>query len=312
MGDAAGIGPEIILKVLDKHLDEVIIYGSADVLSVYNDRFGYHYSLNLIAEPAEARDGELNVIDPTGLKLAEFSVGQLSPLCGKSAFIFRQRACDDALDNRISAIVTCPLNKEALHLAGYDYAGHTEILKELTHAERCAMLLWAQKLKTIHVSTHVSLAEAIRRVKKERIIEVTGLAQEILVKAGYENPRIAIAGLNPHAGENGLFGREEIDEIIPAVKQMKAAGLNVCGPIPPDTVFLKCAKGEYDLVVAMYHDQGHIPLKLMDFDGGVNITCGLPVIRTSVDHGTAFDIAGRNLARPDSLLRAIEIVQIMT
>ncbi|MBQ4252074.1 MAG: 4-hydroxythreonine-4-phosphate dehydrogenase PdxA, partial [Erysipelotrichaceae bacterium] len=146
MGDAAGIGPEIILKVLDKHLDEVIIYGSADVLSVYNDRFGYHYSLNLIAEAEEAQDSRINIIDPTGLKLAEFSVGQLSPLCGKSAFTFLQRACDDALDNRISAIVTCPLNKEALHMAGYDYAGHTDRLQELTHAERCAMLLWAERM----------------------------------------------------------------------------------------------------------------------------------------------------------------------
>ena len=311
MGDPAGIGPEIILKVLNKHLDDVIIYGSFDVLSVYNERFDYHYAINQIADPQEARAGRINVIDPSELKLADFSVGQLSPLCGKSAFAFLQRAIEDALKNRISAIVTCPLNKEALHMAGYDYAGHTEILKHLTHAEKCAMLLWAQNLKTIHVSTHVSLAEAIRRVKKERIIEVTGLAQDILVKAGYENPRIAIAGLNPHAGENGLFGREEIDEIIPAVNEMKAAGLNVCGPIPPDTVFLKCAKGEYDLVVAMYHDQGHIPLKLMDFDGGVNITCGLPIIRTSVDHGTAFDIAGKNLARPDSLLMAIESARMI-
>lgn len=311
MGDAAGVGPEIILKILDRHLNDVIIYGSLDVLTACSERFGYHYAMNRINDPQEAQDGKINVIDPTELKMDDFSIGKLSPLCGKSAFAFLERAINDALQNRISAIVTCPLNKEALHMAGYNYAGHTEILKELTHAEKCAMLLWAQKLKTIHVSTHVSLSEAIRRVKKERIIEVTALAQEILTKAGYEDPKIAIAGLNPHAGENGLFGREEIDEIIPAVNEMKAAGLNVSGPIPPDTVFLKCARGEYDLVVAMYHDQGHIPLKLMDFDGGVNITCGLPIIRTSVDHGTAFDIAGKNLARPDSLLRAIEIARMI-
>ena len=171
------------------------------------------------------------------------------------------------------------------------------------------MLLWSEKLKTIHVSTHVSLKTAIERVQKKRIIDVTLLAKQILTNAGYENPRIAIAGLNPHAGENGLFGDEEIREIIPAVSELKTMGFNVEGPIAPDTVFLRCYKGEYDLVVAMYHDQGHIPLKLADFDGGVNITCGLPIVRTSVDHGTAFDIAGTNKAREDSLLQALAIAK---
>ena len=311
MGDAAGVGPEIILKVMDRYRDEAVIYGSFDVLAVCNERFGCNYVLKRIDNAQQAEAGKVNVIDVTGLKCADFTVGQLSALCGESAFRFLERAISDAMEQKISAIVTCPLNTEALRMAGHDYAGHTEILRDLTGADRCAMLLWSEKLKTIHVSTHVSLAEAIRRVSKERIVEVTRLAHDILIKAGFSEPRIAVAGLNPHAGENGLFGREEIDEIIPAVRQLTAEGLNVSGPLSPDVVFLKCARGEYDLVVAMYHDQGHIPLKLADFDGGVNITCGLPIIRTSVDHGTAFDIAGRFIAREDSLLKAIEAARMI-
>lgn len=307
MGDPAGVGPELIMMIMKDYRDMVIIYGSFDVLSFYKESFGYDLELRQIDDPIEAENGYVNVIDPDHLLMSDFQVGKVSPKCGKAAYLYLEKAIRDASANQIGAIVTCPLNKEALHLGGYLYAGHTEILAELTNTASYAMLLWSDKLKTIHVSTHVSLKEAINRVKKERIMEVCHLANDILHKAGYNDPKIAIAGLNPHAGENGLFGDEEIKEIIPALNSLKEEGLNVSGPIPPDTVFLKTYKGEFDLVVAMYHDQGHIPLKLLDFDGGVNITVGLPIIRTSVDHGTAFDIAGKNIARPDSLIKAIEI-----
>ncbi len=312
MGDAAGIGAEIILKIMKEYMNDVIIYGSFDVLEHYRHKFAYDFELRKIADATEAIPDKVNVLDQTGLLFSEFETGKVSPLCGKNAFLFLEKAIHDAMDSKIRGIVTCPLNKEALRAGGYDYDGHTEILSTLTGTKKYGMLLWSDRLKTIHVSTHVSLAAAIQRVRKERIIEVTKLAEDILKKAGYEKPKIAIAGLNPHAGENGLFGDEEIREIIPAVEELRKLGIDAYGPIPPDTVFLKCYKGEYDLVVAMYHDQGHIPLKLMDFDGGVNITCGLPIIRTSVDHGTAFDIAGQNIARPDSLIRAIKVADMIS
>ena len=311
MGDAAGVGAEIILKILDTYLNEIIVYGSFDLLAYYSQRFSYDYFLKRIDSLEQAEEDTLNIIDPGDLALDDFRVGQLSALCGKNAYLYLEAAIRDAMDQKISAIVTCPLNKEALRLAGYSYDGHTEILSTLTGTKDYAMLLWSDRLKTIHVSTHVSLKEAVQRVKKERIVTIAGLAYDILKKASYEAPKIAIAGLNPHAGENGLFGDEEIKEIIPAVEELKRMGIDAYGPISPDTVFLKCLHGEYDLVVAMYHDQGHIPLKLIDFDGGVNITCGLPIIRTSVDHGTAFDIAGKNIARPDSLIRAIEAAKTL-
>ena len=309
MGDPAGVGPEIILKVMNEYQDKVIIYGSTDVLSFYNDEYGYGLRINRIEVPDEAVQGFVNIIDPNDLKYGDFKVGEVSAICGHSAYLYLERAIHDALDQKVSCVVTCPLNKEALHLGGHLYAGHTEILAELTGTKSYAMLLWSDRLRTIHVSTHVSLAEAIRRVKKSRIVEVIRLGHETLRKGGYEKVRIAVAGVNPHAGENGLFGNEEIDEIIPAIEESRKEGLDVYGPLPPDTVFLKAYKGEYDLVVSMYHDQGHIPLKLMDFDGGVNITCGLPFIRTSVDHGTAFDIAGKNIARKDSLVKALQLAR---
>ena len=307
MGDIAGVGPELILKVANDY--RFVVYGSFDVLDYYNKKYAYGYSIKTIKDVNDFDDNCLNVIDPLPITIEQFEIGKVSAQCGKRSFLYLQKAIEDALINKISAIVTCPLNKEALHLGGYNYAGHTEILAELTNTKQYAMLLWSEKLKTIHVSTHCSLSTAIQRCKKDKIISVTRLAYETLRKAGYQNPRIAIAGLNPHAGENGLFGQEEIDEIIPAINSLKEQGIDVTGPIAPDTVFLKCLNGIYDLVVAQYHDQGHIPLKLLDFNGGVNITVGLPIIRTSVDHGTAFDIAGSNKCKPDSLIEAIKIAE---
>lgn len=309
LGDIAGVGPEITLKVIKDYMNDIVIYGSYDVLSYYNEKNNYGYSFNLINSVNKFVENKINIIDPLPIKMNEFKIGELSSECGKRAYLYIEAAVKDALSGYVAGLVTCPLNKEALHLGGYMYAGHTEILASLTNTKSYAMLLWSNKLKTIHVSTHVSLLEAISRVKKERIKEVSKLANRVLIKTGYVNPKIAIAGLNPHAGENSLFGLEEINEIKPAIEELNNEGINVEGPIAPDTVFLKCLNGQYDLVVAMYHDQGHVPLKLLDFDGGVNVTVGLPIIRTSVDHGTAFDIAGTNTANPNSLIQSIELAK---
>ena len=233
--------------------------------------------------------------------------GQISAVAGKAAAEYVFAACDLAMAGEVDAVVTAPLNKEAMHLGGYKYPGHTELLTERTQATKVSMLLVGPKLRVVHVSTHVSLAEAIRRVTRQRVREVIEIAQQSCLALGIAQPRIAIAGLNPHASEGGLFGNEEALEVVPAIADARADGLNVSDPMPPDTIFLRAVKGEYDIVVAMYHDQGHIPMKLLAFDSGVNVSMGLPIIRTSVDHGTAFDIAGSGKARADSMLAAIEV-----
>ena len=208
---------------------------------------------------------------------------------------------------QVHAIATAPLNKEALHSAGHIYPGHTELLAKLTHSRDYAMVLYTDKLKVIHVSTHIALRKFLDTLSHERVETVIQMADTFLRRVGYDNPRIAVAGVNPHAGENGLFGDEEIKIVGPSVEKMKAKGINVTGPCPPDTVFLQTYEGMYDMVVAMYHDQGHIPLKLMGFYDGVNITAGLPFIRTSADHGTAFDIAWTGKAKSESMAISIQL-----
>lgn len=314
MGDAAGVGPEIILKTMKKlpvYQERCIVYGAEAVLSYYNKQLGLGLILRRIASPSEAQPGAVNVIDPFPIRMDEFEIGKLSAKCGDGSYRYLEAAVQAALAGEVSAVVTAPLNKEALHMGGHMYAGHTEILAELTGRKNYAMLLWSEKLKVIHVTTHVSLRRACELVTRERVAQVIRLANEVLIKSGNQTPRIAVAGLNPHAGEHGLFGEEELTQILPAIQDCRAEGIQVSGPEPPDTVFLKCSQGSFDLVVAMYHDQGHIPLKLMDFKGGVNMTVGLPVIRTSVDHGTAFDIAGRGIADETSLVRALETAALM-
>jgi 4-hydroxythreonine-4-phosphate dehydrogenase len=234
-------------------------------------------------------------------------VGEVRAAAGKAAVAYVERACDLALAGQVDAIVTAPLNKAAINLAGFPYPGHTELLKACTQADRVTMLLIGPKLRVVHVSTHVSLAQAIKLVKKERIEQVITLAHEACRALGISQPRIAVAGLNPHAGEAGLFGDQEQREIMPAVHAARAKGMDVSDPQPPDTVFLRATKGIFDIVVAMYHDQGHIPMKLLAFDDGVNVSIGLPIIRTSVDHGTAFDIAGSGQAKESSLRAAIDV-----
>lgn len=310
LGDPCGIGPEITLKALMSASDEqdkVILFGSVQVLEYYNQLLEYAFEFHEIKELKDFKLGKINVYDAHPITMDEIKIGQLSSIGGACAFDSVVAAIQFALRKDIDSVVTAPLNKEALHMAGHMYAGHTEIFGEFTKGDSFAMLLWSDALKCIHATTHVSLKDACDLCQKERIVDVVRLADATLKKIGYSEPRIAVSGLNPHSGEGGLFGQEEIEEIIPAVNKAKAEGMCVTGPVPPDTVFYRTLKGEFDIVVAMYHDQGHIPLKLLAFDTGVNITVGLDVVRTSVDHGTAFDIAGKGIADEKSLLKAIEI-----
>lgn len=312
MGDAAGVGPEIILKTLKKYpeyRERCVVYGAAEVLAHYNRKLGFDLEIACVSKSAERQAGAVNVVDCFPLQMQEFQVGQLSARCGDAAYHYLKGAVEAAKEGEVAAVVTGPLNKEALHMGGHLYAGHTEILAELTGTRDYAMLLWSPKLKVIHATTHVSLRQACDLVTRERVACVVRLAHETLRRTGIEKPRIAVAGLNPHAGEHGLFGEEEIREIIPAIEQCQKEQICVTGPEPPDTVFLKASEGAFDLVAAMYHDQGHIPLKLMGFQDGVNVTVGLPVIRTSVDHGTAFDIAGKGLADETSMVSALRVAE---
>ena len=230
----------------------------------------------------------------------------MSAKAGNAAYIYLEKAINLALENRIRSVITAPLNKEALHLGGHEYDGHTEIFATLTQTSKYSMMLWSEKMAVVHVSTHVSLRQACDLVKKERVLDCIELAYDGMRKMGIQEPRIAVAGLNPHSGESGLFGNEEQTEISPAIEIAETEGYSIEGPVPPDTVFLKASQDEYDIVVAMYHDQGHIPMKLLAFDHGVNITLGLPIVRASVDHGTAFDIAGKGIASTTSILAALE------
>jgi len=313
-GDPAGIGPEIILKALKNpavfEQCRPVVIGDQRILQRAADEIGLApVSFDVVIEPSAgpSQPGQITLIDLGNALPESCPVGQLSAASGKAAVEYVLRACDLAVQNQVDAIVTAPLNKEAINLAGFHYAGHTEILTEYTHAKNVSMLLVGANMRVVHVSTHVSLEEAIRRVTQKRVEEVILLAYAACRALGIAAPRIAVAGLNPHAGENGLFGSQESQEIMPAVLAARARGLQVSDPQPPDTVFLRTVKGEFDIVVAMYHDQGHIPMKLLGFDEGVNVSIGLPIIRTSVDHGTAFDIAGKGLASANSLLAAIRV-----
>lgn len=314
LGDPAGIGPEVIVKALLRpevgRLCRALVIGDRRVLARAAEWIGQSevtFELITQAEQGGYLSGTISVLDLHNADPASITPGRISAAAGRAAVESVQRACDMALAGEADAVVTAPLNKEAMHLAGFNYPGHTELLAERTHAARVSMLLVGPTLRVVHVSTHVSLAEAIRRVTTARVREVIDLAYYSCHALGIEEPRIAVAGLNPHAGESGLFGDEETRQVMPAVAAARADGLNVSDPLPPDTVFLRAVKGEYDIVVAMYHDQGHIPMKLLAFDSGVNVSMGLPIIRTSVDHGTAFDIAGTGKASENSMVAAIEV-----
>jgi 4-hydroxythreonine-4-phosphate dehydrogenase len=308
MGDASGIGPEILLAAFRKGelKRPFVAYGDAEALDFYNDRLGYGVTVRNIARPSERREGVLNVVNSGLLRREDVTPGKLSAKSGHAAREYVVAATHAALAGEIAAMVTLPMNKEATQLSDPNFVGHTELIGGLCGVKDVTIMLASDQLIVTHVSTHVSLARAIELAKKERIGMILRLTSDAVGRL-IPNPRIAVAGLNPHAGEHGLFGKEEIEEIAPAVEWAKAQGMPVEGPLPPDTVFyLAVQRKKYHAIVCMYHDQGHVPLKLLDFEGGVNVALGLPIIRTSVDHGTAFDIAGQGLASTASLVRALE------
>ena len=323
MGDPAGIGPEIAVKALSlKSVYEIckpLIVGDAEVIEKSLSLFELDMNINPIQAVSEARYkvGMIDVLDLQNVGLSTLDYGVVSSIAGDVAFNAVKKVIDLAVSNHIDATVTGPINKEAINLAGHHFSGHTEIYAHYTNTLKYAMLLVDGNLRVIHVSTHVPLKQACDLVKKERILNVIHLLDSACQQFDIKKPKIGVAGLNPHAGDGGLFGEEEKLEIIPAIDEAKALGFNVEGPIPADTLFSKAKGGKYDGCVAMYHDQGHIPFKLAGFiwDGeknrmesvqGVNITLGLPIIRCSVDHGTAFDIAGKGIASPDAMLQAIK------
>lgn len=328
MGDPAGIGPEIIIKTLA--LKEVydrcnpIIVGDAAVMEKEARSLKTSLKINAIQSVSEAKFefGTIDVFDLKNVIANELQPGVVSAMAGKAAFEAVKKVIELAMSKEIEATVTAPINKESIHKAGHKYSGHTEIYAHYTNTEKFAMLLADENFRVIHVSTHVSLRKACDLCKKDRILEVITLLNDACVQFGIKKPRIAVAGLNPHAGENGLFGDEEITEIIPAIEAANKMGISVEGPLPPDTMFVKAVQGKYDGCVAMYHDQGHIPFKLEGFKWdnekqtmksvkGVNITLGLPIIRASVDHGTAFEIAGQGIASADAMLVAIDYGIVM-
>ena len=321
-GDPAGIGPEIVAKCLaDPALYEQckpLVVGPAVCMEDAVRITGLPLQIRAVSAPEEGlyTPGTVDVLDLGGIDWNDFRYGTVQAACGEAAFQAVIKAIELAMAGRVDATVTAPLNKEAMNLAGHHYSGHTEIYADYTNTREYTMMLATEDLRVVHVSTHVSLAEACRRVKKDRVLEVIRLADSACRTLGIRAPRVAVAGLNPHAGENGMFGREEIEEISPAVEAAKALGILADGPLPPDSVFSKARGGWYDIVVAMYHDQGHIPLKVAGFVwnekqgrwtdiSGINITLGLPIIRSSVDHGTAFDQAGKGTANAGSMANAI-------
>ncbi|MFG6076581.1 D-threonate 4-phosphate dehydrogenase [Erwinia sp. OPT-41] len=313
MGDPAGIGPEIIIKSLaEGELSgaPAVVVGCASTLRrIMTMGITPQAELRIVNSVAEARfaPGIINVIDEPLADPDALKPGVVQVAAGDLAYRCVKRATELALAGEVQAIATAPLNKEALHSAGHLYPGHTELLAKLTDSKNYAMVLYTDRLKVIHVTTHIALRKFLDTLSRERVETVIGMAETFLRRVGYDKPRIAVAGVNPHAGENGLFGGEEIAIVGPAIEAMKAQGVNAFGPCPPDTVFLQCYEGQYDIVVAMYHDQGHIPLKLLGFYDGVNITAGLPFIRTSADHGTAFDIAWTGKAKSESMAISIQL-----
>lgn len=323
MGDPAGIGPEIILQSLNiKETYEKcnpLVTGDAEVMKFVAEQQNSNLKIHPITDVNDAlfEFGTVDVFDLKLIDINTFEQGKVAVQCGNAAFQSVIKAIELAMENKVDGTVTAPLNKEALNLAGHHFDGHTEIYAHYTNTKKYAMLLADEFLRVIHVSTHVPLRKACDLVKKDRIIDVTELIYDACKQFGIENPKIGIAGLNPHASDGGLFGDEERLEISPAVEELKKRGFNVEGPIPPDTLFAKAKCGKYDGCVAMYHDQGHIPFKVVGFNWdketgkmstakGVNITLGLPIIRVSVDHGTAFDVAGKGVASPDAMLLSID------
>lgn len=313
MGDVNGVGPEIIAKAFasDSAWSQCrpIIFGSAQVYDSLRAQISGaapYVSIDTIEEAQRVIEGHLPIFN-CATHTPKLNPGMLDPEAGRCAMEWVERATHYALAGDIDGIVTCPINKQGIHDAGYTVQGHTDYIAQLTDAPSYRMCLFTDDIGIVHLTGHLSLRDALNKVRKDRIEETIRISHEALVKLGKPQRRIAVAGLNPHAGEAGAFGSEEIDEIAPAIEACRAEGIDCTGPHSPDAVFRQALDGAFDIVVALYHDQGHIPLKLVAMDEGVNVTLGLPIVRTSVDHGTAYDIAGQGIAREDSLRNAINM-----
>jgi 4-hydroxythreonine-4-phosphate dehydrogenase len=311
MGDPSGVGPEIICKALadlpQQMRHSIVVFGNRELLQRANLLVGseLQWVERESAAGLAAREVRIQHVPvPAGVGAPQDGV--ITAAGGACAYACIAAAVQAALQKRIGVIVTAPINKAALHQAGYKYDGHTELLAHLTGAKSSFMLLASPKLSTLHVSTHVSLTGVAQRASTERVLATIRQGHAHLRRLGVVNPRIAVAGLNPHSGEGGLFGREEIEQIIPAIEAARREGMDIAGPVPGDSVFYRALQGEFDLVIAQYHDQGHIPTKLIAFDETVNVTLGLPILRTSVDHGTAFDVAWTGKAKHVNMLSAID------
>lgn len=312
MGDVNGIGPELVGKLFAFHnpwawCDPIVIGSSAALEAVASIVPGMPCPIDCPELHCRMEPGHGIPVYNAGVAGPEPRFGELEPAAGRSAVAWIEAAVRGCLSGDLAGMVTCPISKECIYLAGCPYTGHTELVADMTGTEDYRMCLFAGDMRIVHITGHLSLRDALDCVTEERIVRSVQIGHEALCRMGISAGRIGVAGLNPHAGEAGAFGREEIDTIAPAIKICQGLGIDCRGPYPPDTIFRVMREGGLDLVVAMYHDQGHIPLKLIAMDEGVNVTLGIPIVRTSVDHGTAFDIAGRGIAREASLISAIQL-----
>lgn len=317
MGDPAGVGPEIVLKALNASevwdVCRPVVIGDMGVLDTAKRSLplSMHVKFMTVQSPEVDTSDSVGVIDMVNVPKVEHVMGEARVYAGRAVAGYIEKAVEFAMAGKVDAITTAPINKETLKMAGYGYPGHTEMLAALTKTKKYGMMLVGGGLRVILATIHCPLKDVAGLITSERVTETIRLAGVACRGLGVENPRIAVAGLNPHASDGGLFGGEEADIIAPACATAAQEGADVKGPIPPDTVFYRARKGEFDIVVCMYHDQGLIPLKMLAFDTGVNVTVGLPIIRTSVDHGTAYDIAGKGIADPSSLIEAIKLAALM-
>ena len=316
MGDPAGIGPEVLVKALASGVVQdqarVFVIGSEAALQVAMEEAGCGFEVHVVGEVESVTDQPgVHLLDPFG-SIAGLVRGEPSALGGGASVSYFERAVTDAMEGKIDGIVTCPINKVAVQMAGFhNDIGHQEILARLTNAPLTATLLMTPGLKVAHLSTHLSLFDAVAYVRRPILIDTLTLTHEHLQRWGCINPVIAVAALNPHGGEAGMLGREEIEEIGPAIETLQARGLDVRGPFPADSVFNRAIDGEFDAVLALFHDQGHIPIKVHNFSGSVTATLGIPFVRTSVDHGTAYDIVGKSRAEHEGLEQAIRAATLM-
>lgn len=311
MGDPAGVGPEVAARALTRaevwERCRPLVVGDAGVMRKAVALIAAPLAIHAIADPAEARfdSAAPDVLDLANVDPAALEPGQVSAAAGQAAVEYVERAVRLAQEGQVDAIATGPINKAALQAAGVPYVGHTELLAALTGEARVTTMLATTDLRVVHVTRHLPLAQVATHITQEAVLETIRITDEGLRRMGFSRPRLAVAALNPHGGDGGLLGREEIEAIAPAVEAARAAGIEASGPIPADSVFFRAIRGEFDAVVAMYHDQGHIPVKTHGFERSVTVTLGLPLVRTSVDHGTAFDIAWKGAANEESMVEAI-------